>query len=79
MAVSYIFKQSNMSMGNVSVEYLILVWKALFKMRVPTLGFSLCKTNETFWNEMTCRVSAKPWFIYRIKIVYARVFLYELT
>ena len=30
MAVSNIFKQSNMQMGNVSVEYLILLWNMLF-------------------------------------------------
>ena len=40
IAVSYIFKQSNMQMGNVSVEYLILLRKVLFfEMRVPLLGF----------------------------------------
>ena len=30
MAVSNILKQSNMQMDNVSVEYLILLWKVLF-------------------------------------------------
>ena len=30
MAVRNIFKQLNMQMSNVSVEYLILLWKVLF-------------------------------------------------
>ena len=69
-----------MQMGNVSVEYLILLWKVLFfEMRVPLLGFRLCKTNETFWNEMTWRVSANAWFIYRIKMLYDSYLLSELA
>ena len=75
MTVSNILKQSNMSIGNVSVEYLILMYKVLiFEMRVSLLRFSLCKTNETFF-----KVSVKPWFIYRIKILYDRVLLFELA
>ena len=48
-------------------------------MCVPLLGFSLCKTNETFRNEMTCNIPTKPWFIYRIKKLYDRVVLSELA
>ena len=38
-------------------------------MRIPLLGFSVCKTNNAFINEMTCSMSAKAWFIYKIKIL----------
>ena len=80
MAVSNIFKQSNMQMGTVSVEYLILLWKVLiFEMRVPLFGFRLWQTNETVWNEMTWRVLANTWLIYRIKIMYGRYLLFELA
>ena len=49
IAVSKIFKTSNIQMGNVSVEYLIVLSKVLFfQMRVPLLGFRPCKINETF-------------------------------
>ena len=69
-----------MQMGNVSVEYLILLWKVLFfEMLVPLLGLRLCKTNEAFWYEMTCRVSGNAWFSYRIKILYDRYLLSELA
>ena len=78
MPVRNIFKESNMSMDNVSVEYLIIMWKVLiFEIRVPLLGFRLFKKNETFWNETTCSISTKPWFIYRIQNVYDRVLLSE--
>ena len=67
-------------MGNVSVEYLILILSVLlFEMRVPLLGVRLCKTNETFLIEITCMVSAKPWFIYRIKLLYDRFLSSELA
>ena len=38
-----------MSLGNVSVEYLILMGNlVIFEMWVPFIEFSLCKTNEKF-------------------------------
>ena len=36
MAVRNIFKLSNMQMSNVSVEYLILLWKVLFFLNEGT-------------------------------------------
>ena len=70
IAIGNIFTQSNMSMDNVSVEYLILMRKVLiFKMRVPLLGFSLCKANETLLNEMICSIWKQHWFIHRIKFL----------
>ena len=46
----------------------------IFLMRVPLIGFRLCKRKETFLNGKTCMVTAKPWFIYGIKILYERFF-----
>ena len=67
-------------MGYVSDKYLILIQKLLFfKMRVPLLGFRLCKTNETVLNGMNCMVTAKPWFIYGIKILFDRFLVSELA
>ena len=34
-------------------------------MRVPLLLHPLCNQYQPFLNEMTCRVSARPWVIYR--------------
>ena len=66
------------SKANVSVEYFILMLKVLvFEMRVPLLGFSQCKSNETFSNKMNYSVLAKPWCIYSIKILHGRVLLSE--
>ena len=48
-------------------------------MRLPLLGFRLYKMNESFLNEMTCRVLAKPFYIYKIKILSDRILLSELA
>ena len=43
----------------------------LFEFRVPLLYHRLCKKYQYFWNEKTCRVSVKPWMIYRsMNVVY---------
>ena len=75
MAVTKIFKQSKMRMGKVSVVYFLVMWKNEGKFTRN----SLCKTNETCWNEITCAVSGKPWFIYRIKSLSGIVLLSELA
>ena len=36
-------------------------------------------SSMQFRNEMTFRVSAKPWFIYRIKVLYDKGLLSELA
>ena len=35
--------------------------------------------EEDFLNGKTCMVTAKPWFIYGIKILYDRFFVSELA
>ena len=50
-----------------------------FEMRVPLLYRRLCKKYKSFLNEITCRVSAKPLFVYRSMIFYDRFLLSELA
>ena len=69
-----------MQMDNVSVEYLSLLWKVLFFLNEGTFTrISSVQDKRDILNEMTCRVSANPWIIYRIKMLYARYLLSELA
>ena len=62
-------------MGIFSVEYLMFDVKSVIFLIEGTFTRILfdVQDGETFWNEMTCRVSAKPWFIYRYKISYDKL------
>ena len=44
----------------------------LFEMMVPVFGPRLCKVYRSFWNDIICRVSTKPWtFLYNLNFVRA--------
>ena len=56
----------------------IVVKIVFFLKRILVLRFRLCKMRESFQNEMTRIVSAKPCFIYRINFLYDRNLLPKL-